>query len=112
MNPTQAIEQARKEIMALLKEGIPENFRRYVWQAPKRQPVAFGAEMPSQEDPWQVHGYGPGDARPYYVVTISGKRVNGVVKMELHQVELFNRPDYARATIWDRISASDPPPSR
>lgn len=108
MNPTQAIEQARKEMLELLKQGTSDNFRRYVWQPPELQQRR--GQLPEQGDPWQVHGYGPGDVRPYYVVTVTGRVVDGVVKAQ-DTVEIFNRPDYARATIWDRIAASEPPSS-
>lgn len=105
MNPTQAIELARQDMMALLIEGFVDSYRRYVWQPPRRS-----AELPEQDDPWGIFGFGPSDNRPYYVVKVTGKRVNGVVEM-VSEVEIFNRPDYARATIWDRLSASDTPPS-
>ncbi len=107
MTPSRAIDQARQEMAALLKEGKDEALRRYVWQLPEEVPRG----LPEQDDPWSVLGYGPPDRRPYYVVTLTGRKTRGT-PVFTDKVELFNRPDYARATIWDKIAGPSEPPSR
>lgn len=115
MTPSRAIDQARQEMAALLKEGKEDSFRRYVWQLPETcicAPTPVPGEFPVQGDPWSVLGYGPPDQRPYYVITLTGKKVKGI-PVYTDKVELFNRPDYARATVWDRLSEPpSEPPSR
>lgn len=123
MNPSQAINLARKEMGDALIGG-KENVRvaapnatpyritrgsveasetRYVWQ---------NVTSPGQDDPWGVHMYGPDDQRPYYVIRMTGSvaLTGNLIPVLRDTVELFNRPDYARATIWDRILGSSDPP--
>ena len=101
MTPTQAINTARKEMADDLVEIRETTETRYTWQ---------NVSSPSQDDPWGVYRYGPNDPRPYYVIRLTGRKVNGI-HVSTDTVELFNRPDYARATIWDRILGPSDPPS-
>lgn len=107
MSPTQAIELARQELIALLDQN-QRSFRRYVWQP---------GEAPDQGHPWAVFEYGPelSDQRPYYVVQVTGLLVqaNGSWTPEWQsKIDLFNKPDYLRPTVWDRLTGRTDPPSQ
>lgn len=101
--PTQAIEAARRSLIDDLGD-VSRSLVVCVWQN-----TGVERRFPVRSDPWVVASFGPPpDNRPYYVVRVEGHR-SGDIPVWTSKVELYNKPDYLRLTIWDRLNGpSDP----